>query len=308
MTRFNWLNLPFFNVPDAGAGGAPAAPATSAAATPPADGGSPPAPSAGAPAPAASDPAGAGAFYRPEGLPDHLVGKDQAETMDKLYGALKGYRERDAANVVPEKAEAYAEFAGDIPETIKPHLDTLKGDPLFGRLNEKALALKVPAPVYQGLVQEFLSVSAEMGLMEPIVDAQAERAALVPQAAAHLSPAEQGQAVEKRMNENFAFLDALAAAGADKGGLSKDDADFAKAMLGDSAKGHRVFEWMRAASGAAGDGGKGPSMQAAPGGASDPRDDLRRRAALPENTVGHPQFNRASYDALNADYQRVIGK
>ena len=75
MKRFTWLNLPFFNVPDAGAGGAPAAPATPAAATPPADGGSPPAPSAGAPAPGAADPTGAGAFYRPEGLPDHLIGQ-----------------------------------------------------------------------------------------------------------------------------------------------------------------------------------------------------------------------------------------
>lgn len=228
--------------------------------------------------------------------------------MDKLYGALKGYRERDAANVVPEKAEAYAEFAGDIPETIKPHLDTLKGDPLFGRLNEKALALKVPAPVYQGLVQEFLSVSAEMGLMEPIVDAQAERAALVPQAAAHLSAAEQGQAVEKRMNENFAFLDALAAAGAEKGGLSKDDADFAKAMLGDSAKGHRVFEWMRAASGAAGDGGNGPAFAGNSSAGANHRDELARRASLPENTWGNPQFNQASYDQLVADRRKFFGE
>lgn len=297
-----------FNVPDAGGGNgaAPAAPAAPAAAAPPAGGGAPPASSAGNPAAAASDPAAAGAFYRPEGLPDHLVGKDQAETLDKLFGAFKGYRDRDAQSGVPEKAEAYGEFSGEIPDTVKPHLETLKGDPLFSRLNEKALALRLPASAYQGLVQEFISVSAEMGLMEPIVDAQAERAALVPAAAAHLPPAEQQQAVEKRMNDNFAFLDALAAQGADKGGLSKDDAEFAKAMLGDSAKGHRVFEWMRAATGAAGDGGRGPALGGAPAG-DNHRAELARRAALPENTWGDPKFDQKSYDQLQADRKAFFG-
>lgn len=290
--------LRLFNVPDASGGNGAAADPAAASATPPANGGTPPA--------AAADPAAGGAFYRPDGVPDHLVGKDQNETLDKIYGALKGYRERDAQAGVPEKADAYAEFAGEIPETVKPHLETLKGDPLFARLNEKALALRVPASTYQGLVQEFISVSAEMGLMEPIVDAQAERAALVPVSAAHLSPAEQGQAVEKRMNENFAFLDALVAQGADKGGLSKDDADFARAMLGDSAKGHRVFEWMRTAAGAGGDGGNGPAFSSAPAG-QDHRAELQRRAALPENTWGNPKFDQKSYDQLLADRRKFFG-
>lgn len=305
MNRF--LSRIVFNTADAGGGGAPAAGGSPDPAPSPAGSSAPPSPSAGAPAAGADPSPAAGSFYRPEGLPDHLVGKDGNETMDKLYGALKGYRERDAQAGVPEKAEAYGQFSGEIPETIKPHLETLKADPLFGRVADKALALRVPVSAYQGLVQEFLSVSSEMGLMEPIVNVEAERAALLPETAKHLTAAEQKTAIEKRMGDNFAYLDAMVERGADKGGLSKDDAEFAKAMLGDSAKGHRFFEFVRAATGGA--AGGGPAMQVPGGGngAPDPRAELARRAELPENTFGNPKFNRASYEQLEADYKRLLG-
>ncbi|MDW5313731.1 hypothetical protein [Rhizobium sp. PL01] len=295
--------------PPAGGGGdLPAAiGATPPAATvPPVAAGNPPAPSAGDPPAVTPPPVAAGEIYKPEHLPDTMLGKSNKETLDNAAKALKGYRDRDAANNVPDTRDAYAEFAGDIAEPIKPHLETLKADPLFARVADKALAMKVPVPVYQGLVQEFLSVSQEMGLMEPIVDAAAEKAALLPETAKHLSAPEQTQAIEQRMNTNFAFLDAMVARGADKGGIAKDDADFAKAMLGDSAKGHRIFEWM--AKTAAGGAGGGPAMQVngVPH-AADPKAELQARAALPQNTSGHQLFDRASWDQLQADYRRVHG-
>lgn len=225
--------------------------------------------------------------------------------MDKLAAAVKGYRERDTNNGVPETPDAYSDFKGEISETIKPHLETLKADPLFGRVADKALELKVPVAAYQGLVQEFLSVSSEMGLMEPVIDEQAERAELLPDAAKHLPAAEQKQAIEKRMSDNYAFLDAMVARGADGGGLGKDDAEFAKAMLGDSAKGHRFFEWLRTATGG-GDGSGGPRLSSPAPGGNDPRAELARRAALPENTWGNPKFNQKSFDELQSDYARVV--
>lgn len=310
----NFFDLMLFNSEgggsgggDAGAGAAAAAalPAgSSASVTPPADASVQPPPSAVAtPAGASSTPAGE--IYKPEGIADHLVGKSNNETIDNMKKALDGYRDRDASNKVGGTPEAYAEFSGEIPEAIKPHLETLKGDPITARMQQYAFDNKVPLPVYQGMVQQFLSVSAEMGLMEPIVDEKAERAALVPDVAKHLPEAEQRVAVEKRMNENYAFLDSVAAKGAENGGLAKDDVEFAKAMLGDSAKGHRVFEWIRGVAG--GTQGNGPAMLFGGSGAMDPRQDLARRAALPENTWGHKSFNQGSYDQLQADYKKQIG-
>lgn len=295
-----------FNAADAG-GGAAAAPAAAAAptpavSTPPAGAEAAPAPSAVATPPAgAGDPPAGGEFYRPQGIAAHMVGKDQNETMDNLHKALEGYRTRDAANGVPEKAEAYGQFTGEIPETIKPHLDTLTADPLFGRVASKALELRVPVAAYQALTQEFLSVSHEMGMMEPVVNEAAERAALTPDGAKHLPEAEQQQAREQRMNDNYAFVDGLVT----KGLTAKDDAEFAKAMLGDTAKGHRFFESMRKL--AAGGEGGGPALGHQPG-AADPKIEIQRRQALPENTWGDPKFNQQSYDQLQVDLRRTYGE
>ncbi|WDZ77946.1 hypothetical protein PWG15_05430 [Ensifer adhaerens] len=293
-----------FNAADAGAGAAavPAAAApVPAAGTPPAGTETPPAPSAAAAPPAgAGDPPAGGAFYRPDGLAQHMLGKDQNETMDNMHKALEGYRTRDASNGVPESSEAYGQFTGEIPEAIKPHLDTLTADPLFGRVATKALELKVPVATYQALTQEFLSVSNEMGMMEPVVDAAAERAALTPDAAKHLPDAEQQRAREQRMNDNYAFVDGLVT----RGLTTKDDAEFAKAMLGDTAKGHRFFESMRKL--AAGGEGGGPALGHQPSPA-DPKGDIQRRQALPENTWGDPKFNQQSYDQLQADLRRTYG-
>ncbi|CDZ67636.1 Hypothetical protein NGAL_HAMBI2605_59170 [Neorhizobium galegae bv. orientalis] len=302
----NFLDRMTFNVADGG-GGAPAPAAAAAepsipAAAPPAAAGSPPAPSAAEPAAGGGGPPAAGDFYRPQGLPEHMLGKDQNDTMDKMANALKGYRDKDANSGVPETPDAYAEFQGEISETIKPHLDTLRADPLFGRVSDKALELKVPVAAYQGLVTEFLAVSAEMGLMEPVVDEAAEKAALVPEAARHLPEAEQRIAREKRMNDNEAFVDGLIARNI---GVDKEVAEYAKAMLGDSAKGHRFFEAIRQLSGGA--SGGGPSLGLPSGGGADPKTELTRRQSLPENTWGHAKFDQKSYDQLQADYQRVHG-
>lgn len=290
---------------DAGSGAAPAA-SSSAPASPPAGSGgaSAPAPSAsGEPPAGASPPASAGSPYKPDGLPDHMLGQSDQQTIDNMKKALDGYRTRDAEANIPSDPKAYAEFTSEIPAPIKPHIEKLTGDPLYDRVAAKAAELKLSVPQYQGLVMEMMSASSEMGILEPPIDIEAEKAALVPDTAKHLSAAEQTAAREKRMTENFAYVDQMVALGKEKGGLSKEAGDYAKAMLGDTARGHEFIEFLRSR----GAGGhKGPAIPPAVPAANDARADLARRAALPENTLGHPAYSRASHDALMADYQRLI--
>jgi hypothetical protein len=292
-----------------GAGAAVAAAGGAAAAVdPPANAANPAGAAAAAADPAAAaaaSPAAAAAeIYKPQGIADHLLGKSNTETMDNLVKALQGYRDRDATNKVPEKAEAYSEFA-ELPEPIKPHMETLKGDKLFGRVSAKALEMKVPVPVFQALTTEMMSAAAEIGLLEPPIDFEAEKAALIPDNSKHLPPGEQAAAREKRMNENFAYIDAMVARGADQGGLPKEAADYAKAMLGDTARGHQFLEWIRSSIAT---NGATPFIGGTTGSAADPREALRTEMALPQNTVGNPKFNRASYDALQKKYQDLLGK
>ncbi len=281
------------------AGDPPAAAAAPGAASDPA----PSSPAAGAPAAAANGAAPPPLeIYKPDGIPENMLGKTDRETADNMAKALKGYRERDSQNAVPEKAEAYADFGTELPVEVKPHIETLSKDPLFSRMTAYAHEHRVPLPVFQGLTKQMFSVAAELGIMEPPIDAAAEKAALVPESHRHLPEAEQKVAREQRMNDNFAYLDQMATLGREKGGIDKKTGDFVKMMLGDSADGHAFIEFLRAKAG----GGSGPTMTGQTPAGGDPRAELALRAGLPENTWGNPKFDQKSYDALQADYQRLI--
>lgn len=224
--------------------------------------------------------------------------------MDKMALALSGYRQKDSERGVPESEAAYADFGDQVPDELKSHVGSLAEDTVFQRLSKSALDKGMSVQDFQGLTLEFFGAAQEMGVLEPFVDVTAEQAALVPEEARNLSEAEQTAAREGRMNDNFAFLDQLTSEEEGKPGMSKDVADYAKTMLGDSAKGHQFIEYMRSQI-------SGGSSQFAGGdqgnGSPDAKADLQRRAALPENTPGHMDFNKASFDKLQADYERVHG-
>lgn len=305
---FNYQNF-ICRSPDDG-GGAPAAaaaaaPAASPAGAPnaqPAGDGAPP-PSAAPAAPAATPPAAGAGFYRPADLPDNMVGKTLEETMDNMAKSLKGYRDRDASKPQPPAdPSAYLTFATEPAAEIKPYIEVLANDPLSKSMAEFAHKNGIPVDAYQGLIAHFISAGRELGLMEPPVDTEAERKNLLPDNAKHLTPAEQSAAIERRMNDNFAFVDLLTQG---PNALAKDDAEYLKAMLGDNAKGHRALEHFRARIQPPTSGG--PAMGQPGAGGGDPKQALFARMQLPENTIGNPKFDKASYELLQQDYRRVFG-
>lgn len=117
----------------------PATPAVEPAAkpaisvTPPAnDGGTPP-PTPATPAIPSGD---SGTPYKPEGLPDHLLGKSDKETIENINKAYKGAREElgKKGNKAPETADAYAL---QLPDELKDKVikvDATGKDPIFEAL------------------------------------------------------------------------------------------------------------------------------------------------------------------------------
>jgi len=311
MDWFKFLTLPLFDVeggsgaggggggPDPAAGGAPD-PAAGGGAPDPAAGGGAPDPAAGGGAP---DPAAGGApeIYRPEGLADHLLGETDQGTIDNMKKALDGYRERDGA--VPDDAAAYSAFTEEsVPETLRPHIQELSQDPLFSKVSEKAKELRLPVETFQSLTTELYTAAQDAGLLEEPLDIEAEREALTPDHARHLPPGEQQAAREKRMNDNFGWLDLQA--NDQNSGISKEVAAYVRTELGDSALGHQFFEAMRAKIG----GGPGPQGGQAGAAGGDVAEDLTRRAGLPENTPGNSKFDKKSYDLLIADFKKHHGE
>lgn len=289
---------------DAGAAGS-----TPAAGTAGVDKGAAAAGTAGAAASGPAADAGAAAPYRPDGLPDTMFGKDDRETMDKMHNALKGYRDRDAQRVVPDKPEAYTQFELDkVPEGAREHIAALSKDPLFAEVAKVAMEEKIPVAAMQRMTATLYAKAAEAGILEPMIDTAAERQALLPADAAYLSKADQDKAIDARLQANEDFVKHLSTPGADgKAKMPAEVAEYGLLMLMDSAKGNQFIEAFKAmATGA--DRAQPLGNGSTSGSGASAREALRARMAAPEMQVGHPLFNKAAYDQLDADYKKLLGE
>ena len=279
-----------------GAGGAPGA--AGGAGSPPAGA------SGGSPAPE-TPPAGGtpGAeLYFPEGFPDQMRGKDGKETLDKAWEALKGYRDKDARRDVPADPAGYLSLDGlkdfSLDETVKPHFEALKQDKSALAMFEKAKEHGVDRRTALDIWQAGMKQMQDSGMLEPMLDPAAERAALLPEAAKNLPKTEQDAAIDRRMQENYDFLDLMS----QNRSLPKEARDHAEMMLGDSAKGHAFFEWMRGQ--LQGGEGAGPGAHGGGQGGGDTAETLKAEMAKPELTPGHPKFDKAAYKAFDERYKR----
>lgn len=241
--------------------------------------------------------------YRPEGLPETMFGKDDRETMDKMANAIKGYRGREAQ--VGKDPDAYKAFDFDkMDAALKPHMQGLADDPIMDAVAKYAHENKMPVPLAQGLIATAYGEAIKAGVLEGFVDVKAERAALLPETAKSLPADQQDAAIDARLqaNEDWVKLQV-------QHGLPQEVATHMLNMLMDTAKGNQALEFFRSKmtgegsaqpnAGGSGPGGGGGALTAAK---------LQERAALPQNTAGHPLFDRASYDALQEDYRKLHGE
>jgi hypothetical protein len=246
--------------------------------------------------------------YRPQGLPETMLGKDDQETMDKMAVALADYRDRETRDGVPDSPDAYQAFdLANVDDGLKPHLEGLAKDPLFKAVADVAMAERVPVGSMQKIVTTLYSEAMKAGIFEGFVDDEAERQQLIPTTAVNLPKAQQDQAIDARLQANVDFLTLLAKPGADgKSALDPKDAQHAEMMLIDTAAGNRFLEFFRAQM--TGEGRAGPlaGNGMAAGSGPDARAALRARAAAPEMQPGHPNFNRAAWDQLQEDYRKLI--
>lgn len=85
---------------------------------------------------AAESTAAAGTPYKPEGLPDHLLGKNDKETIENINKAYKGAREElgKKGNKAPETAEAYTLTLPDDLKDKVIKVDATGKDPIFESL------------------------------------------------------------------------------------------------------------------------------------------------------------------------------
>jgi hypothetical protein len=238
--------------------------------------------------------AGGGASpYRPEGLPDHLVGASERETIDKLFGAYKPARE--AIGKFGELGELPADptaYKFEPSEALKPYSEHLATDPAFKMVQDAAHKAGIRDKQFAPFISGVMEAMIEGGLVEPPVDVAKERAALVPADAANLDDAGKAAAVDKRVRTNHALIDVW------KGrGLDEDAATALSSML-DSAAANRAIEFfaaqLKTEQPALGGGHAGAVTEAS----------LEARTRDPRNRHGSPQYDAAFAAETTRQFQQ----
>lgn len=252
----------------------------------------PVAPETGAPAGQAAGAPGSPSDWKPDGLPEHFVGKDAKETIEKMMTSLAGYRERDARRgEVPDKPDGY-EFRPS--EAVAPYLGDMANDPMFGEARALAHKHGISKTQFQGFLDGVFSKMIADGLVEAPYSAEAERAALAPEAT---DPKERATRAEGMAREALGFVDALRGQGLDAASADwltsqMDRAGPIRAMLFIAGK-------MQA-------GGLRPAVGGQPAGAVTDAD-LKARTADPRNNIGSPTYDPAYAAETDRLYRQHYG-
>lgn len=242
-------------------------------------------PAAGAPAAgqAPADP-GASAVYRPEGLPDHLLGKDERETIDKLFKAYGGAREAIAKfGAVPDAPDKY-EFTP--AEAVAPYLPDVANDPVLQKVQVAAHKNGLGGKQFNSFVNDVMGELLNAQMLDDPFSADKERAIV---AGDVQDPAERAKAADKVAKETVAYIDAMA----EQGKIPKETADWAK---GRTDRGHflKFVQALRAG---------GPSIElGGTASAGVTKADLEKRMADPRQ-----QTDRAFQAETNRLFQIVHG-
>jgi hypothetical protein len=118
---------------------------------------------------------GAPSWTKPDGLPENLAGKDAGETLDKVFGAYKGLRDKlAAAPAAPKTAEDYGKLTFS-DEFKKTHGDLEEADaPVMKLVRDHALAAGIPVDQFQKFATGLLEQAVKDGVIEPGIDPKAE--------------------------------------------------------------------------------------------------------------------------------------
>ncbi|WP_336800489.1 hypothetical protein [Kaistia sp. MMO-174] len=276
--RNRYRFMPLFSPEGAGGGGAADAGA----------GGGDPAAAAAAAASAAAAPP---ELYRPQGLPDHLVGATNQETIDKLYGAYTPLREDMAKRgAVPKDPKEYVFEPSD---RLKPFFDNAD-DPVMNQFRQVAQKIGIPTGQFSAILEETFGPLVESGVLGPTYDPQAELAQLGKLIQAPDGPAGK-TAIAAAANEATSFAEGL-------GAHLKlgDEAKGAVLALADTASG---IVALRAIKGMLGE--RGIQLGGESGGQGWTKERLKSMVGDERIDPYSPKFDktlRAEYDAA---YQRL---
>lgn len=249
-------------------------------------------------APGGGQPGGGAAApspYRPDGLPDHLFGGSERETIDKLFGAYKGARQSiGEAGAVPDNPDGYSFEASD---KLKPYVGNFDKDPVYGAVRGIAHKIGMPDKIFKAFVPAFLEHCVDGELVAAPVDPKQMLRDMAPSNLANASDADKETAGARRVQDNVAWIDGAKT----NGTMPEGVADFFAASAAGDPRAHAAIEWLR--------GSKSEPTPAMGGGVTSGVTEvqLQERIKDPRGTVGSPTFDPAFARETDDLYKKFYG-
>jgi len=237
--------------------------------------------------------------YFPNGMPEHLRGKDEKETLDKLFGAFDGYRQRDATRgKVPDNADGYTFTPSEV---LKPFFANEK-DPAMASARAAAHKHGITGPQFEGFVNDVYTPLVEKGLIPKPYDPHDELDKLGKALGVSYDRTKQGGAG----NEQIARIATEAHATATNLVATLDLKDSAAALVeswADEADGVLV---LRAIQGAFKE--RGLQLGGQPGGDGGwTKDKLKQMDGDPRIDPDSPRYDKGLRQQYDDAYKRIYG-
>ena len=181
----------------------------------------------------------AGAPYLPEGLPDHLRGENDHGTIDKLWTAFSGARDRLAKQgTVPDNADGYTwDALSQATRDLMPDMDS---DPVLPIARQAAHACGISNEQLNSFVDYLMPKCVETGAIEGPLDKAAELKLLESDEIA--DGTERAAKAEARQSDALAFVKGLQ----QRSILTEESAALLSSM-GVYAEGVKTIEQLQAA-------------------------------------------------------------
>jgi len=238
---------------------------------------------------AAGDPPAApaaGEIYKPEGMPDDLVGKTNQETIDKLFSINRGFREAQSKNgAVPKDADGYGAIA--LPEAVAAKIGDLSNDPAMKIVQKVAHEVGMTDKAYGAFLPKVIEAFDKAGLITDAseFDPKKQFELLAADHKDVTDPREREVVVGKRVTNAKASLDGLLA----KGAIDKTDHENLMALLPVATSFRTLEKTIKALSG--GDGGVPLPGDGAGSGAGLSESEIDQRMLDPRYDTGHPKYD-----------------
>jgi hypothetical protein len=228
--------------------------------------------------------------YRPEGLPDHLYGASEKETLDKVWGAYKGAR--DAIGALGEVPKSPDDYKFEWSEKVKPYEANLKDDKFLGKVRGIAHELKIPTKQFATLLDRVMSEMIAGDMVAEPFDATREIAALVPDVK---DPAERMKQADAMSREAIARVEAWK-----EQDMPEDAATFLLSMM-DRAPAIKLANWIADRAGEARPALNGHQA----GGVTESQ--LDQMMDDPRGELGNAKYDPAFVKSRDEAFQRFYG-